>query len=133
MRVFRDAPLREILEFLATGGRELAVPDPDRGRQLYAGERVDGAIHRPWRVWVDVAERLELRLLTPRAIDGGLVELRFEALAGARPASGDYGADSVFARISKLDDPGFVIDLREALSRSALPRDARVLDLGVHT
>ncbi len=129
-----------------TGGeRTLRVLDPDHGRGLHAGELVerDGVtyVHRPWRVWVDLAERLGLRMLTPRRIDGTLVELRFEPLARpatSRPdvdvdATERYGAASPFARISKPEDPGFVIDLAEALARVPLPPSPRLLDLGVNT
>ncbi|HEY0194510.1 MAG TPA: hypothetical protein VGC42_25535, partial [Kofleriaceae bacterium] len=65
MRVFRGEPLLEILAYveaeLAAGATmlELRVLDPDLGRGLYAGERVDHAgaphVHRPFRVWVDLA------------------------------------------------------------------------------
>jgi 2-polyprenyl-3-methyl-5-hydroxy-6-metoxy-1,4-benzoquinol methylase len=126
---------------------ELEVLDPDRGRGLYAGEvvAIDGVsyVHRPFRVWVDLAERLGLRLLTPRAIDDRFVRLVFERLARTRDSAalGDreavaterYGTDSEFARITKLEDPGFVLDMSDALARVALRADARVLDLGVNT
>lgn len=126
--------------------------DPDHGRGLHAGETVERGgvayVHRPWRVWVDLAERLGLRLLTPRRIDETLVELRFEPLArpatdapsdGPTDAPADvtekYGAGSPFARISKHEEPGFVIDLEEALARVPLPPSPslRLLDLGVNT
>ena len=105
---------------------ELIVADPDRGRGRFAGERVvvDGQphVHRPWRVWVDLAERLELRLLTPRPRDDGRLLLTFERLAPradrrdwAVDAEADprekYGARSAYARIAKAEDPGFVLDL----------------------
>lgn len=142
-RVFHHESLREILAFVAAqiardGCAEIVVTDPDRGRGHYAGEPVDGGgIHRPWRVWIDLADRLGLRMATPRAADGG-VALRFEPLEHrAAPIVADdterYGASSEFARVAKLEDPGFVLDLREALARTALPADARVLDLGVNT
>lgn len=122
----------------------LEVGDPDLGRGLYAGERVEHAghvfVHRPFRVWVDLAERLGLRLLTPRAKTPPWIELAFEPLdpgARLRPAADDaterYGASSPFQRISKLEDPGFVVDLAEALARAELPPNARILDLGVNT
>lgn len=124
---------------------ELIVADPDRGRGRFAGERVvvDGQphVHRPWRVWVDLAERLELRLLTPRPRDDGRLLLTFERLAPradrrdwAVDAEADprekYGARSAYARIAKAEDPGFVLDLAEALERARLPPAPRVLDLG---
>ncbi len=144
---FRTAPLLEIITSieaqLAAGASSVAfdVLDPDLGRGRYAGEIVTHAgtsyVHRPFRVWVDLAERLGLRLLTPRAAGEPLVQLRFERLdprarvAGA-PGTEKYGAGSEFARISKLEDPGFVIDFAEALRRIELPGSPRILDLGVN-
>jgi SAM-dependent methyltransferase len=162
-------PMLEILAYveaeLARGATtiELDVLDPDLGADLgagsYAGERIDHRIHRAFRVWVDLAERLRLRLRTPRPIETPLVRLTFERLnASSEPSelggTEKYGAASIFARIRKLEDPTFVIDLREALDRvidsythvgtndatthvsengevAAAP--LRVLDLGVNT
>jgi trans-aconitate methyltransferase len=155
--VFRRESLLDILAFveqqLAAGASSLAfrVLDPDLGRGRYAGELVEHAgephVHRPFRVWVDLAERLGLRLLTPRA-NAGLVELRFERLApptrwqdaaaepagrGAADAATErYGRGSAYARISKLEDPGFAIDLADAIGRARLGPRPRVLDLGVN-
>jgi SAM-dependent methyltransferase len=142
MKIFRDEPLLAIIAFvrqcIADGAPiELAVLDPDRGRGRYAGERVDGHVHRPFRVWVDLAERLGLRLLTPRAGVAPLVHLRFEPLAPGRAWRGDatekYGADSELARIDKREDPGFVLDFADALDRVALGAAPRILSLGVNT
>lgn len=181
---FAAAPLVEILAHvqarLAAGAALIAftVADPDRGRGLYAGERVDSsksasdwasasasrsaslspsafALHRPWRVWIELADRLGLRLLTPRpappAAGAPRLRLAFEPLspaarwqdaALASPAapavSADrtadvterYGAGSGYARIAKHEEPGFVLDLADALARIAPPAAARVLDLG---
>lgn len=142
--MFRHESLLDIIVYLertlATAERtSIRVLDPDRGRGAYAGELVEEHVHRPFRVWVDLAERLGLRLCTPRAVEAPLVELTFERLdpaARLRP-SGEpterYGAASAFARISKHEDPGFVLDLRDALERVHLRPGARVLDLGVNT
>lgn len=142
MRVFRDEPLFEIIGFirqrLADGAAiEFAVHDPDRGRSRHAGELVDGFVHRPFRVWVDLAERLGLRLLTPRPGPPPVIQLRFEPLVRAAAPPGEvterYGAGSAFARIDKREDPGFVLDLADALARVALGPAPRILDLGVNT
>ncbi|MGE0399440.1 MAG: trans-aconitate 2-methyltransferase [Kofleriaceae bacterium] len=145
MRTFRRESLIEIVRWvqaeLAAGATqiELAVLDPDRARGHYAGEVVDGCVHRPYRAWIDLADRLGLRMLTPRA-EGQLVTLRFERLdprerlrPSAAEATERYGADSAFARISKHEEPGFVLDLAEAIARTGLGSGARVLDLGVNT
>ncbi|MEO6774065.1 MAG: methyltransferase domain-containing protein [Kofleriaceae bacterium] len=142
MRRFTGEPLFAIAQYvadeLARGELvELVVADPDHGAGMYAGERLGDAIHRPWRVWVELADRLGARLATPR-LAGGEVTLRFEPLARERiPARGEgreaYGTASGFARIHKLEDPGFVLDLREALDRAHLPPAPRVLAVGVNT
>lgn len=168
--VFRGEPLVEIIGFVeaqrAAGAREISFRaiDPDLGRGCYAGELVEHAgeryVHRPFRVWVDLAERLRLRLRTPRVVtgadgDAGLIRLVFEPLEpvesvesveqgdaeaadSAEPAeSADaterYGRGSAFARISKLEDADFVIDFADALARTGLGARPRVLDLGVNT
>jgi len=157
--VFRRESLLEIIAFiehqLAAGAASLGLCalDPDLGRGRYAGELLEHAghlhVHRPLRVWLDLAERLGLRLLTPRPVAGhaGLLRFGFERLEprnrwqaeAAEPRAGDaaprerYGPGSGYARISKLEDPGFAIDLAEALGRLRLGPRPRVLDLGVNT
>jgi trans-aconitate methyltransferase len=148
MTVFRDEPLLAIIavleQRLAAGERAIAirVVDPELGRGHYAGERIelDGIayVHRGFRVWVDLAERLGLRLLTPRPVAPPLIELRFEQLAGPPAPRVDdptekYGAGAELVRASKLEDPGFVLDFADALGRIALPPRPRILELGVNT
>jgi SAM-dependent methyltransferase len=114
---------------------EVTVLDPDHGRGEHAGALIDGFVHRPWRVWIDLAERMSLRMLTPQPIAPNLVALRFEPLVRTkRPREQrSYGPDSQFARVRKAEDPSFVLDLGDALARIALPANARVLSLGVNT
>jgi SAM-dependent methyltransferase len=145
--LFRRESLLDILAWIETQTSPVIafeVLDPDLGRGKYAGELVEHAgetyVHRPFRVWVDLAERLGLRLLTPH-VRAPVIELRFERLdPKARLAAADehdpterYGTGSSFARVDKLEDPGFVIDLGEALARTSLPEHPSILDLGVNT
>jgi len=142
LRRFTGEPLTAIVQFvaeiLARGEvAEVVVADPDHGAGMYAGETLGDSIHRPWRVWVELADRLGARLGTPRLADGE-VTLRFEPLARDRvPERGEgretYGTASGFARIHKLEDPGFILDLREALDRAELPAAPRVLAVGCNT
>lgn len=123
--IFRREPLVEIIEYIRAqrGPVTIRVLDPDRGRGKYAGEIVEDHVHRSFRVWVDLADRLDMRLRTPRVV-GEYIELVFEPLA---PASAAWDA-----RMSKLEDPCFVIDFLEALDRVRLEAP-RVLCLGVNT
>lgn len=148
--VFRGESLLEIVAYLAArlaagaSALRIEVLDPDHARGHHAGERVlvdDVAyVHRPFRVWVDLAARLELRLLTPRPAAPPRVELRLERLdraadwhaADVADPSEKYGVDSSFARITKLEDPDFVLDVADAVERVGLTAGARVLELGVN-
>ena len=137
--IFRREPLTEIIDYLR-GARDeritIRVLDPDRGRGRYAGELVDDHVHRPLRAWVDLADRLDLRLCTPRVVEPPYVELTFEKLDASATwdrAAAKYGAGATYQRISKLEDPCFVIDLGEAIERARLGANPRVLDLGVNT
>ena len=149
--VFADAPLAEILAFvrrrLQAGASSVSfqVLDPDLGRGLYAGERVRVGdrefVHRPLRVWIDLAERMHLRLATPRTSGEHLIRLELSPLdegarwepAGSVPVTEKYGRDSGYQRIFKAEEPSFVLDLADVLERIGLGPGARVLDLGVNT
>jgi SAM-dependent methyltransferase len=132
--IFRREPLAEIIDYLrAHAPVTIRVLDPDRGRGHYAGEIVDDHVHRPFRVWVDLADRLDLRLRTPRVV-GEHVELTFEPLDPEATWDREpekYSADAAYQRITKLEDPGFVIDFLEALDRVAA--GPRILSLGCNT
>jgi len=131
----------------AAPGDEIAfaVLDPDIAASAWPGTVVEVAgrryVHRPYRTWLELAERLRLRLLTPRPLAHPCVALRFAVLDPARSWHGEpvadpsekYGTDSGFAQIAKLEEPGFMCDLVSALRMVALPRGARVLDLGIGT
>lgn len=121
----------------------LEVLDPDQGRGRFAGERVEIEgelyVHRPWRVWVELADRLGLRMCTPKLVAPPLCELRFEPLAAGFAWRDDdedkrerYGTSSEFARIRKSEEPSFVLDLADALARVDPRPDARILSLGVN-
>jgi len=147
--VLAAEPLTAILAFvqrqLAAGETNITfqVTDPDCGSGAFAGARLaDHAdrVHRPLRVWVDLAERLRLRIATPQPTHDGLVTLALSPLDPARTWAGDggqprserYGADSGYGQLHKHEDPNFVIDLADALERAQLPPAPRVLDLGVN-
>lgn len=130
---------------LAAGERDfsLRVLDPDLARGCYPGERIEVAgrahVHRPYRVWLDLADRLGLRLLTPTRLTDGLVELRLERLderarwqAPGLDVTERYGQASGFQRISKLEDPDLLLDVGDALARMHLPARPRILDIGVN-
>lgn len=116
------------------GAVTLGVPDPALGVGLYAGEvRVnaeDEFPHRPWTVWTDLADLLDAHLLVEE-VRGGEARLTFRRRSGRLDTAQDYGADSEFARVNKLEDPVFLFTLVEALRRVSPPAGGRVVALGV--
>ena len=143
---FTDEPLHEIVEHLRARLEPptlltFTVLNPDLHPGLFSGERVilNGVTyrHRPYKTWLDLAERLGCRFLTP-LMDGAHVTLRFQPLNLQAPwreeeGTEKYGPDSPFGRVSKLEEPAFLLDYEEALARAALPPGGTVLDLGVNT
>ncbi len=136
---FTTEPLNVVLNWLRAQlerGEEasLKVPDPDAGLALglYPGEAGPAGIHRPYLTWTDAADLLDAQFLTPVPL-GELVQLRFRRRLILPPdrTPGRYAAGSEFARVNKLEDPHFLHDLAEALTRAGLKPGARVLSLGV--
>ncbi len=135
MFTFGPEPLSEVLPrlraaLLAAGEVRLSVPDPGAGAGRYAGEVGPVGRHRSYQTWLDVADVLGARLLTPQRLEGGRVALTLQRLPPVG-RGGDYGAGSAFQRIDKLEDPWFVVGLVEALQRADLKAGARVLSVGV--
>lgn len=145
-RTFRAEALSLVLAHIreranADGSVTIEVPNPDRGHGHYPGEHRGeaGERHRPLRVWTDLADRLELRLHTPVPREA-LIELTFSKLDTAATllprgtrGPGKYAPTSGFGRVSKLEEPDFLIDFSDALERCALSERPRVLSLGVNT
>ena len=146
MATFTYEPLHEIVEHLRARLEPptpltFTVLNPDFYPRLFSGERVElnGVTyrHRPYKTWLDLAERLNCRFLTP-LVDGPHVTLRFQPLDLQAPwrdedGAEKYGPASPFGRVSKLEEPTFLLDYEEALARAALPPGGTVLDLGINT
>jgi len=123
---------------------ELVVPDPDGDLDRWPGaERRDGAPQRGWRAWVDLAAGVGCVLGTPVPLGDGRVRVPFRPLGteapwhadgsgGALDARSRYAASDGFAAVRKLEDPGFLLPLLEALERVRPPDGGRVLVLGCH-
>lgn len=137
--IFTLEPLSTILPAvraaLADGGEvTLEVPDPDAGLGLYAGEPGTAGRHRPWSVWVDLADALGAHLLTPERAAPGRVRFGLRPYARTpAPDAGGYGAGGGWTRVDKLEDPVLLLTLVEALRRIGPPAGGRVLALGVNT
>ena len=144
---FTDEPLGEVIEVLRANLGPLQrreplsfyAPNPDSSTGLFAGELFEhGGVryrHRPLRVWLELAEQLGCRLLTPEP-KGAFVKLTLSKLADTswhqdKLGPETYGEASDFSRVQKLEEPTFLFDYIRALERVALTPGSRVLSLGV--
>ncbi len=142
MRTFTNETLYLIVHHVQealkqTNKLSFAVPNPDLNQGLFSGEQNQGLTHRPWRVWLDLAEKLECRFLTPELISSTHVRVRFEKLADAPLSKATnktekYGLASDFQRIQKLEESSFLLDYIESLERIPLKPQSRILSLGVN-
>ena len=151
-QTFRQEPLTHIRSWLrqqikgAPVGTVVSfqVLDPDLSRGHYAGELLTHAGQtyrgRSHKNWLDLAETLDLRYLTPRPAEGGLVELRFEVVdqTGSphdhqeSDRTEKYGVASPFYRIDKREEPQFLHDYQLALEQISIRKGDRILELGMH-
>jgi hypothetical protein len=142
-----DAPLSDLTDPVAAaleahGAVDLIVPDPDAHAGAWPGERrADGAVQRSWRDWCDLADAVRARLGTPTRLVGdgpARCRVRLERLASEASFHDDddratrYRPDGAFARLRKMELPGFLLPLREALRFAAPTPPATVLVLGCH-
>ena len=130
-------------EALATQSKvSFIVINPDMAQNTYAGSmiEVNGVIYcyRGYKAWIDLAQKLMCRMLTPRSIDASRVEISFVRLCAedsfhrSENSTEKYGVDSLFFQINKNEEPSFLLAFEQALQSVAIASRKRVLDLGVN-
>jgi len=118
--------------------------DPDLG-EGYAGEVlvIDGKsyLYRGYKSWIDLAELLMCKMMTPKKTTYPLVKLQFKKLetqSSFHTESSDfkeekYGLDSHFSQIHKMEEPSFLYYYKQALQNAKLSQRSSVLNLGINT
>jgi len=127
---------KEILEF--------EVINPDYISSVYSGQQIDIEgelfIYRGYKSWVDLAQILYCRMLTPIVISQIKVIIRFEKLNEDDSFHKDitqkeekYGAQSIFSQIHKNEEASFVTHYLKALQNVDINKRIRILNLGVNS
>lgn len=113
-------------------------PDMSEG---YAGHHVTinktTYLYRGYKAWMDLAELLKCRMVTPKKIDDTLVQLTFIKLKNNsfhsdRKENEKYGTNSHFAQIHKMEEPAFFYYYNQALDNVKVENRKRILNLGVN-
>ncbi len=146
---FTNHSMYEIYELLK---KELAkidevsfeVLNPDLYRHKYSGFKVlledIEYIHRSYRSWLALANRLSCRVLTPLKIGDNLVRFTFEKLdvddsfhTIKAHKEEKYGESSIFFDINKNEEPEIMISYLEALKNVNISKRLKILNLGINS
>ena len=142
---FTSHSMQEILPLLQQSFKDkeqirFTVLNPDIS-DTYAGETViiDGThyLYRGYKAWMDLAELLKCKMLTPNKIDDTLVQLTFvklkeDSFHSDSKENEKYGTNSHFAQIHKMEEPAFFYYYNQALDNVRVENRRCILNLGVN-
>jgi len=123
---------------------EFEVVNPDRVTSTYSGNLVTienrEYIYRGYKEWVDLAQILHCKMLTPTVLTRDTILLRFEKLnpddsfhKSINDKEEKYGATSIFSEIHKMQEPSFMHYYAQSLKNVKVNKRRRVLNLGVNS
>ncbi len=149
--IFTTQTMQEILpqlkECIHTAEKvSFLVLNPDLS-EGYAGHTVildeQCYLYRGYKAWLDLAELLKCKILTPSIEAYPLVKLTFvklkldsfhdeKSFTNDRKEDEKYGTTSQFANIHKMEEPAFYYYYLQALKNVNIAQRKRVLNLGVN-
>lgn len=123
---------------------EFEVLNPDMASSTYAGNIIiienREYIYRGYKSWVDLAQLLHCRMLTPLLTSQHLISIRFEKLNADESfhksiinKEEKYGTESIFSQIHKNEEPAFIFYYLQALKNVNINKRFRILNLGVNS
>ncbi len=123
---------------------EFEVLNPDFCTSTYAGNIVtvdeQEYIYRGYKAWIDLAQILHCKMLTPAIKSHNTVIIRYEKLnaddsfhKSIADREEKYGTESIFNEIHKNEEPAFLAHYLKALQNANINRRIRVLNLGVNS
>lgn len=152
MQNFSNKPMLEIINILEKELKTLApkeriefeVLNPDMASSTYAGNSIiienQEYIYHGYKSWIDLAQLLHCRMLTPLLTSQHLISIRFEKLnadesfhKSITDKEEKYGVESIFSQIHKNEEPAFVFYYLQALKNVNINNRFRILNLGVNS
>ena len=152
MQNFTKTPMLQIINtlherLLTIAPKEtlsFVVLNPDIATSTYSGNVItlDGQeyIYRGYKAWVDLAQILGCRMLTPLLMSAHEVGIRYEKLSAhdsfhksTLDKEEKYGTASLFSEIHKNEEPAFAAHYLKALQNASFNKRIRILNLGVNS
>jgi len=123
---------------------EFEVLNPDFCTSTYSGNIIElqniRYIYRSYKSWVDLAQLLSCKMLTPRVLSTHTIALQFEKLNEddsfhkvITDKEEKYGQESIFSQIHKIQEPSFIYSYTQALKNVSINSRYRILNLGVNS
>ncbi len=121
------------------------VINPDKHTNYYSGSSLTckdtSYVYRGYKTYVDLAQQLFCRMLTPKVVDECCVEIRFEKLDitssfhsdEVKEVSEKYGVKSDFFTIHKNEESTFLHTYLQALRAIKIEKRERILNLGINS
>ena len=151
MQNFSQTPLIQIISSLEIEVKKLTakttvrfkVLNPDFGSSIYNGSRVkinaQEYIYRGYKTWIDLAQYLECRMLTPIVVERDFIIITYEKLNSDMSFHKEdtdkeekYGLNSIFSRIHKDEEASYLSFYLQALKNVKIDKKVRILNLGVN-
>jgi len=153
MKHFTTEPMHQIIAILESeltttpvhGMVSFEVVNPDCCLATYAGSIITyndlSYIYRGYKAWMDLAQLLFCRMLTPLQQSEHTVMIRFQRLniqdsfhqLHVDDRTEKYGIDSPFSTITKNEEPAFVYAYIKALEAVTISERQSVLNLGINS
>ena len=127
---------KEILEF--------EVLNPDIVTSQYSGSVItvenQTYLYRGFKAWIDLAQILYCKMLTPLLSTPQTILIRFEKLnddvsfhKAEIKKEEKYGVESIFSQIHKNEEPSFLHHYKQALKNVKINQRVRILNLGINS
>ena len=134
----------KILKLSAKETLSFKVVNPDNNSSLYNGNSIlidnQEYIYRGYKTWLDLAQQLQCRMLTPLIIDEQFIVMKYEKLnsdVSFHKQSADkeekYGKESIFSLIHKNEEASYLYYYLQALKNVKVDTRVRILNLGVNS
>lgn len=152
MNLFTNQTMLEVLEIIKKDLEkidkntvyEFEVINPDIVNSSYSGKiiSIDNQefIYRGYKSWVDMAQKLFCKMLTPIIKSENTVIIRFRQIDKSDSFHKNeikneekYGVNSTFFNINKNEEPEILFSYLEALNNVKVSSRKRVLNLGVNS
>jgi len=123
---------------------EFEVLNPDICTSTYSGNSIqiqeNMYIYRGYKSWIDLAQTLHCRMLTPTIKSDNTILIRYEKLNADESfhqsivdKEEKYGEASIFSEIHKNEESAFIAHYLRALENVNINKRTRILNLGVNS